>query len=110
MASFKISYNLIERKEKNKMDEKLFEELWEREERQGLQRRLQQDYPVWLQRRKQRRTIMASVTILAVVGISIFNFQFSTPKGYDYVACNRSGIADAHWAEVANNILTIETL
>ena len=109
MASFKISYNLIEKK-KNKMDEKRFEELWAQEERQGLQRRLLQDYPVWQQRRRQRRTIMASVAILAVVGISIFNFQFSTPKGYDYVACNRNGIADAHWAEVASNILTIETL
>ena len=92
------------------MDKKRFEELWEQEERQGLQQRLQQDYPAWQQRRKQRRTIMASVAILAVVGISIFNFQFSTPKGYDYVACNRNGIADAHWAEVASNILTIETL
>ena len=109
MASFKISYNLIEKK-KNKMDEKRFEELWAQKERQGLQRRLLQDYPVWLHRRKQRRTIMATVAILAVVGISIFNFQFSTPKGYDYVACNRSGIADTHWAEVASNILTIETL
>ena len=92
------------------MDKKRFEELWEQEERQGLQQRLQQDYPAWQQRRKQRRTIMASVAILAVVGISIFNFQFSIPKSYDYVACNRSGIPNSHWVEVADNILTIETI
>ena len=87
-----------------------FEEFWEQEERRGLQQRLRQEYPVWQRRRRLRRTVLATVAVLAVVGISIFHFQFSTPKGYDFVACNRSGIADAHWADVAGNILTIETL
>ena len=89
------------------MEQKMmtFDELWEREERQGLQQRLQQDYPVWQRRRKQRVTLVCTVAVLAVVGISIFNYQFSTSKGYDFVACNRNSIADAHWVEVAGNIL-----
>lgn len=92
------------------MDEKHFEELWEQEERQGLQRRLQQEYPAWQQRRRVRRTAVASVAVVLVAGFSIFNFHFSTPKSYDSVACNRSGIAEGHWAAEASRILTIETL
>lgn len=92
------------------MDEKHFEELWEQEERQGLQRRLQQEYPAWQQRRRVRRTAVASVAVVLVAGFSFFNFQFSTPKSYDSVACNRSGIAEGHWAAEASRILTIETL
>ncbi len=87
-----------------------FDSIWEQEERQGLQQRLQQDYPAWLRRRRVRRTALASIAVLVVAGFSFFNFQFSTPKDYDYVCCNRSGIAEGHWAKVASNILTIETL
>ena len=87
-----------------------FEELWEHEERQGLQQRLQQDYPAWLRRRRTRRTALAGIAVLVVAGFSIFNFQSSTSKDYDYVACNRSGIAEGHWATVAADILTKEMI
>ena len=87
-----------------------FDELWEQEERAGLLKRMQDDYPVWQRRRHTRRVLLASVSVLLVAGISIFNFQFSIPKDYDYVCCNRSGIAEDHWADVAHNLLTIETL
>lgn len=88
-----------------------FESIWEQEERQGLQRRLRQDYPAWLRRRRQkRRTALAGIAVLLVAGISIFNFQPSISKDYDSVACNRNGIAEGHWAKVASNILTTETL
>ncbi|MBP5527708.1 MAG: hypothetical protein J6X79_04545 [Bacteroidales bacterium] len=87
-----------------------FEELWEHEERQGLQQRLQQDYPSWLRRRRIRRTALAGIAVLVVAGISIFSFQFSISKDYDYVACNRSGIAEDHWATMAANILTKEMI
>ena len=86
-----------------------FDNIWEMEEQQALQQRLQREYPAWQRQRRVRRTTVASVAVLLVAGISIFNFQFSIHKGYDSVVCNRSGIADAHWAEVAGHILTIET-
>ena len=92
------------------MNNMTFDSIWEQEERQGLQQRLRQDYPAWLRRRKQRRTMLATIAVLVVAGFSIFNFQSSTSKDYDYVCCNRSGIAEGHWAKVASNILTIETL
>ena len=87
-----------------------FDNLWEQEEQQALQRRLRQEYPRWQRARRVRRTALASLAILLVAGVSIFNFQFSTPKSYDSVACNRSGIAASHWASEAGRILTIKTL
>ena len=88
--------------EKNNMT---LDEIWEQEELQGLERRLLGEYPAWKRRRRTRRALVASVSALLVAGISIFNFQFSTPKDYDYVCCNRSTFPDNHWAEVAGNIL-----
>ena len=92
------------------MNNMTFDSIWEHEERQGLQQRLRQDYPAWLRRRRVRRTALAGIAVLVVAGFSIFNFQFSSSKEYDYVCCNRSGIAEGHWAKVASNILTTETL
>ena len=86
-----------------------FDSIWEQEERQSLQQRLRQDYPTWLRRRRQRRTALATIAVLAVAGFSIFNFQFSTPKDYDYVCCNRSGIAEGHWTKVAADILILNS-
>ncbi len=93
------------------MDEKHFEELWEQEERQGLQRRLQQEYPRWQRARRVRRTALASVAVLLVAGITLSTFHFPlSTRNYDSVACNRRGIADSHWANEAGRILTIETI
>ena len=87
------------------MNNMTFDSIWEQEERQGLQQRLQSDYPVWQRRRKQRVTLACTVAVLAVAGITVFNLPFTTPKGCDDVCCNRSGIPDDHWADVAANIL-----
>lgn len=94
-----------------KQDMTTFDELWEREERVGLQQRLQRDYPAWQQRQKRRMTAVTAV--LACVLLSPFVFHPSASddaRFYDAVCCNRSGIPAGHWADVASNILTIETL
>lgn len=81
-----------------------FEKLWEQEEQKAVLERLQREYPVWMRHRKQRRTVLAAVVVVVAV-LSPLPFLLSPSKCYDHVACNRSGIADAHWAEVAGNIL-----
>ena len=69
------------------------------------------DLPQWCARRRRtRHTALASMAVVAVIGIPFFNIQFSNPKGYDAVACNRIGIADTHWVNVASKILTTSTL
>lgn len=86
------------------MNNMTFEELWEHEERQGLERRLRQEYPAWRRRRRARRVAMASVAVLAGVAFCAFHLPPST-RSYDAVACNRSGIADSHWVDVAAKTL-----
>ena len=47
-----------------------FDDLWEQEERQGLQRRLQREYPVWQRQHKRRRTAAAPpLTTAAMVAL-----------------------------------------
>ena len=86
-----------------------FDELWEHEECQGLQQRLQQEYPVWKRQRRQRRTMLAAAMVVVVL-ILPFTFQHSSSRQYDGIVCNRNGIADTHWADVAANILTASTI
>ena len=87
-----------------------FDSIWEQEERQGLVQRMQHDYPRWQRQRKRRLAAVAAVAVLVVAVISPFTFHLSPSKGYDAVCCNRSGIADSHWADIAANILTTEIL
>ena len=86
-----------------------FEELWQREEQQGLVQRMQHDYPRWQRQRKRRLAAVAAVAVLVVAVISPFTFHLSPSKGYDAIACNRSGIAEDHWAKVAANILIMNS-
>ena len=87
-----------------------FNDLWEREALAGLGRRLRSGYPQWQRRRRRRRLALAAAAAVAVAGITIFNFQLSIPRPYDSVACNRAGIPDRHWADVAAHVLTAKTL
>ena len=90
-----------------------FEEFWEQEERKGLLHRMRDEYPLWQRRRRIRRTTLASVAVVAVAVFSLFTSLFplsGAPHCYDAVCCNRSGIAEGHWAEVASNILTTPTI
>ena len=88
------------------IDNERFDELWEREERQAVQRRLQREYPHWQRRRRVTLTTIASVAVLVAVVLPTILYPLPT-KQFDSVVCNRSGIADGHWVEVAGNILIL---
>lgn len=81
-----------------------FDNLWEQEELQGLQQRLQREYPAWQRRRRNTLTTVASIAVLVAIAVPSILYTLPT-KQYDFVACNRSGIADDHWVDVAANIL-----
>ena len=85
-----------------------FESTWEQEERQGLQRRLRQDYPSWLRRRCQRRTAGGLATVAAIAlfaAVALYNNTLTT-KDYESVYCNRAGTTDAQWVALAGKTLT----
>lgn len=87
-----------------------FDNLWEQEERQAVQGRLRREYPQWRRRQRTRHEAVVSLAIVAVAAGIALSALHSPLSTYDSVACNRSGIADGHWADVAGRILTIETL
>ena len=86
------------------MEDIQFEELWEKEERRGVEQHLQRDYPAWLRRRQRTLWVAAAVVVMAVAAVPLL--KPASPADYDNVYCNRSGIADAHWATMAGEILT----
>lgn len=85
-----------------------FESIWEQEERQGLQRRLRQDYPAWL--RRQQRTLRVAAAVAVMVMVAVPLLKPATPDGFDRVYCNRTGTSDTQWAALAADILTRETI
>lgn len=87
-----------------------FDKQWELEEQRTLLERLRKERPLWARRRRQRHTALATMALAVVVGVAIFNLQPSSPKGYDVVCCNRTAFPEAHWVEVAGNILTRQTI
>lgn len=93
------------------MEDKRFEELWERAQVERYVSRLQSEYPAWLRRRRVVHSALVGLAVLIVAGVSIYTFQYSKkslhPK-YEAVCCNRSGITDEQWVDMAANILTSE--
>lgn len=81
-----------------------FEELWKQEERRGVEQRLQREYPAW--KRLRQRTAMMAAAVAVMVAVAVPLLKPATPTDFDRVYCNRSGIADAHWANTAGKILT----
>lgn len=86
-----------------------FDTNWEHEEQQGLLQRLRDERGTWAKRRRTQRTVLATVAVLAVAAVPLIDYSMAADKRYDGVVCNRSGIADSHWADVAGHILTVKS-
>lgn len=86
-----------------------FDSIWEQEKQQGLQQRLRQDYPAWLRRRRTALATVVSVAVVSVAAGITLSTLHSPLSTYDAVACNRSGIAEGHWVDVAANILIMNS-
>ena len=91
------------------MTEQEFEALWQRAEAAPHAERLTQEYGPWLRRRRTQRTVLATVAVLAVAAVPLIDYSMAADKRSDGVVCNRSGIADSHWADVAGHILTVKS-
>ena len=89
------------------MTEEQFENLWQRAEVEGYATKLSQEYPAWRTRQRRTAGMTAVAAVMLAVAVPVF---VPHHDGYGKVYCNRSGIADAHWADVASNILTTSTL
>lgn len=84
------------------MDEKRFEELWERAEAESYATKLSKEYPAW--RKRRQRTMATAAIVLVMAGAALPMLSNPTQPTYD-IACNRSGIADQYWVDVADQLL-----
>lgn len=89
------------------MNEEQFEALWQRAEAEGYAKRLASYYPEW---RAHRRRV-AGFTILIVAALSaatpfLLKPQLDTHNdAYLTAYCNRSGISDQYWVDMADELL-----
>lgn len=89
------------------MDEKRFDELWERAEAGHYADDLAAEYPAW---RTRRRRIMGIAALVLVVGASLpllpTGSQPQTKhEGYTMAYCNRANISDQYWVDMADELL-----
>lgn len=91
------------------MTEQEFEALWQRAEAAPHAERLTQEYGPWLRRRRRTAGTLAAVAVMALAAVPLIDYSMAADKRYDGVVCNRSGIADSHWADVAGHILTVKS-
>lgn len=91
---------------KRDMNEKRFEELWERAEAEGYASRLASEYPAW--RTKTRRTVgmVAGLALVVAVAVpALMPHKTLDSTYYAKVYCNRTGTDYQHWVDLADELL-----
>lgn len=87
------------------MNEKEFEQLWEKAATQRSVETLAAGFPAWQVRRRRRRNSIMGFVAVCLIGGSVWFGLNPSEKNYDSVACNRSGYVDEHWMQIANEML-----
>lgn len=82
-----------------------FEGLWQQIEAREHGRRMMEGYASWRRRRKWAAT---GVAMCLVAVVAFLPLQMQHPGGYDKIYCNRPEIPDAHWVDVAAEMLTMD--
>jgi hypothetical protein len=86
------------------IDEKHFDELWERAEAERYTRGLAAEYPAWHTRRRRTAGIVAGLALVVAVALPI-TLSPSTPAGCKKIYCNNSTYSDSHWISMADALL-----
>ncbi|MDO4216576.1 MAG: hypothetical protein Q4D03_00185 [Bacteroidales bacterium] len=97
------------------MNEKEFEQLWQRAEATAYAKRLASGFPRWQHRRKGRLAIVG-LALVTVTALPLMLHQSpshqqqraknsTVVKNYEQVICNRQGTSDAQWSALAADLL-----
>lgn len=87
------------------MTDEQFEELWQRAECEQHAKRLTAQYPAWRAKRRRATGIaMASVALVAIV-VPLTMQGHLQHEQYAKVYCNRTGIADQQWVDLAAEMI-----
>lgn len=87
------------------MNEKQFEELWVKAEAESHAEKLAAEYPVWRQKTRRTLSMAAGVALVLAVATPIA-LAPSANVNYNKVYCNRAGIQDQQWVNLADELLT----
>jgi hypothetical protein len=87
------------------MNEQRFEELWDRAEAENYAKKLASEYPTWRTSRRRTMGMVAGVALLIVVAIPTLMPQKAVDTVYAKVYCNRTGMDDQHWIDLADELL-----
>ncbi len=83
------------------MDEKRFEELWERAEANEYATKLAAEFPAWRAARRRTAGIVTGMALtIAVAAPLAFH-----PHSSEHIYCNNSSYSDSYWTETASALL-----
>lgn len=86
------------------IDEKRFEDLWERAEGERYGAELAAEYPAWRRRQRRAAGMVAGVALMVAVAAPLALTQ--SPAGnYEKVFCNRMDKPAQQWVDLADELL-----
>lgn len=83
------------------IEERRFEELWERAEAREYATRLAAEFPAWHAGRKRAAGIVTSLALAVAVAVPLAH----RPQPLERVYCNNTAYSDSHWTETAAALL-----
>lgn len=90
------------------MKEEQFDELWARAEAEKYAAALAAEYPAWRGRQRKRMGVAAMVLVLAGASLPMMLTGTNNTvlhEGYAMAYCNKSGIGDQYWVDLAGDML-----
>lgn len=88
------------------MNEKEFDELWQRAEAEEYGRRLISQYPSWCQKQRRIKGLVIALVVAVAIVIPLHSAHLRQHRDFENVYCNRTGISDAQWASLAAEMIT----
>ena len=88
------------------MKEQRFDELWDLAGVESHAAKLASEYPLWRTRRRRTAGMVAGVALVIAVALPVLMpHRNNNNTYYAKVYCNRTGIADQHWVDLADELL-----
>ncbi len=83
------------------MDEKRFEELWQRAEAEGYASKMAAEFPAWRSARRRTAGIATGLAMAVIVAVPALNHIQPSEQIY----CNNPAFSNSHWTEMASTLL-----
>lgn len=87
------------------INEQQFEQLWEQAALRPVIDEMNEGLPAWYRRRRQNRNRAFGFVALCLLGGTVLMTVLPQDKRYDSVACNRPGMTDEQWLQIADDML-----